>query len=78
MCGIVGYIGTKQASPILLDGLKRLEYRGYDSAGVAVWDGSSVHSIKTKGRVEDLGKLLAKNNLAGSVGIANTRWATYG
>ena len=78
MCGIVGYIGTKQASPILLDGLKRLEYRGYDSAGVAVWDGTSVHSIKTKGRVEDLGKLLAKNNLAGSVGIAHTRWATHG
>lgn len=78
MCGIVGYIGTKKASPILLDGLKRLEYRGYDSAGVAVWDGSKINSIKTKGRVNELGKLMAKQDLAGSVGIAHTRWATHG
>lgn len=78
MCGIVGYIGTKKASPILLDGLKRLEYRGYDSAGVAVWDGSKINSIKTKGRVDELGKLMAKKDLAGNVGIAHTRWATHG
>ncbi len=78
MCGIVGYIGKKQASPILLDGLKRLEYRGYDSAGMAVWNGSGIDALKVKGRVVELEKLLAGHPLTGSVGIAHTRWATHG
>ncbi len=78
MCGIVGYIGKKQASPILLDGLKRLEYRGYDSAGMAVWNGSQIDALKVKGRVAALEKLLAGHPLEGPVGIAHTRWATHG
>lgn len=78
MCGIVGYIGKKQASPILLDGLKRLEYRGYDSAGIAVWNGESIASVKTKGRVDDLVKKLTGREIKGSIGIAHTRWATHG
>ncbi len=78
MCGIVGYIGNKEASPILLDGLKRLEYRGYDSAGMAVWDGQAVNVLKVEGRVKKLDDLLNKHPLAGRVGIAHTRWATHG
>ena len=78
MCGIVGYIGKQQAQPILIDGLKRLEYRGYDSAGIAVWDGQMVNLVKAKGRVDDLVKKLVGKNLSGTVGIAHTRWATHG
>ena len=78
MCGIVGCIGTKKAKPILLDGLRRLEYRGYDSAGLAVWDGQTVNLAKTKGRVADLAELVREQALAGTVGIAHTRWATHG
>lgn len=78
MCGIVGYIGKNSASPILLDGLKRLEYRGYDSAGIAVWDGHQISSPRVKGRVVELAKILAEKELAGNVGIAHTRWATHG
>jgi glucosamine--fructose-6-phosphate aminotransferase (isomerizing) len=78
MCGIVGYIGKKEASPILLDGLKRLEYRGYDSAGMAIWDGAKINLLKVEGRVDQLAKMLAKNPLPGKIGIAHTRWATHG
>ena len=78
MCGIVGYIGKKQARPILLDGLKRLEYRGYDSAGIAVWDGEKINAIKAKGRVDDLIKKIDGQELKGNIGIAHTRWATHG
>lgn len=78
MCGIVGYIGKNQASPILLDGLKRLEYRGYDSAGLAVWDGSKINSHKSEGRVAKLAEMVAQDPLAGTSGIAHTRWATHG
>lgn len=78
MCGIVGYIGKKQAAPILLDGLKRLEYRGYDSAGMAVWDGGKIKILKVQGRVKKLSDLLANNQLSGNIGIAHTRWATHG
>ena len=78
MCGIVGYIGKKQASPILLDGLKRLEYRGYDSAGMAVWDGQDIKVIKVKGRVAQLAMMIKEKPLPGSIGIAHTRWATHG
>lgn len=79
MCGIVGYIGDNSASPILLDGLKKLEYRGYDSAGIAVFKGNEVEVVKTKGRIADLEKKLSsEGNLEGTVGIGHTRWATHG
>jgi len=79
MCGIVGYIGKKKAYPILIKGLKRLEYRGYDSAGVAlVGDNGELHVYKTKGKVSDLEDYAHDKDLSGTVGIAHTRWATHG
>ena len=79
MCGIVGYIGTKQAYPILVNGLKRLEYRGYDSAGVAmINDKGDLNVYKTKGKVADLEAFCSDNYITGMVGIAHTRWATHG
>ncbi|MBI3671575.1 glutamine--fructose-6-phosphate transaminase (isomerizing) [Candidatus Azambacteria bacterium] len=77
MCGIVGYIGKKEALPVLLAGLKRLEYRGYDSAGVAVI-GEKVQLAKSPGRIFKLEKVLEGKNFSGNVGIAHTRWATHG
>ncbi|MBL4662501.1 MAG: glutamine--fructose-6-phosphate transaminase (isomerizing) [Flavobacteriaceae bacterium] len=79
MCGIVGYIGARQAYPIILNGLKRLEYRGYDSAGVALFDGSDVVVSKTKGKVADLEALVKKEiKTDANLGIGHTRWATHG
>jgi glucosamine--fructose-6-phosphate aminotransferase (isomerizing) len=78
MCGIVGYIGPKQAKPILLDGLRKLEYRGYDSAGIAVWDRNQIVMNKTKGRVADLASVVRDTPMEGTLGIAHTRWATHG
>ncbi|WCM41028.1 glutamine--fructose-6-phosphate transaminase (isomerizing) [Flavobacterium sp. CBA20B-1] len=79
MCGIVGYIGTKDAYPIIIKGLKRLEYRGYDSAGVALFNGEQFIASKTKGKVSDLEeRAQAENTLKGSMGIGHTRWATHG
>ncbi len=79
MCGIVGYIGENSASPILLDGLKKLEYRGYDSAGIAVFCGGEAEVVKTKGRIADLeNKLAEEGSVEGTVGIGHTRWATHG
>ena len=78
MCGIVGYIGTKKAEPILINGLLRLEYRGYDSAGVATMEKSGINIIKSKGRVSELEKVPGINDLTGTIGIAHTRWATHG
>ena len=79
MCGIVGYIGTHQAYPILIKGLKRLEYRGYDSAGVAmIGDGGSLNVYKTKGKVDNLTEYCSDKDVTGCVGIAHTRWATHG
>lgn len=79
MCGIVGYIGTKQAYPILVNGLKRLEYRGYDSAGVAmINDKDDLNVYKTNGKVADLEAFCADKDITGTVGIAHTRWATHG
>lgn len=79
MCGIVGYIGKKQAYPILIKGLKRLEYRGYDSAGVAlISDNGDLHVYKTKGKVADLEEYAKEKDLSGTIGIAHTRWATHG
>jgi glucosamine--fructose-6-phosphate aminotransferase (isomerizing) len=78
MCGIVGYIGSRPASPLLLDGLKRLEYRGYDSAGIAVLNGSGVETRKAAGKISRLESLLGADPVHGSSGIAHTRWATHG
>ncbi|HPB26496.1 MAG TPA: glutamine--fructose-6-phosphate transaminase (isomerizing), partial [Bacteroidales bacterium] len=77
MCGIVAYIGPKQAYPILIKGLHRLEYRGYDSAGIAILD-KEMKLFKSKGKVSDLEKIIENVNLKGTIGIAHTRWATHG
>lgn len=79
MCGIVGYIGKEQAAPILLDGLAKLEYRGYDSAGLAVFDGKEIEVVKAKGRLQALRDLTGDGkSLQGTLGIGHTRWATHG
>src|SRR5205807_5983400 len=78
MCGIVGYVGRSEAAPILLDGLRRLEYRGYDSAGVAIVNGDRVETRKCAGRIAELGKLMAAKPPTGTYGISHTRWATHG
>ena len=79
MCGIVGYIGYEEAAPLLIRGLQKLEYRGYDSAGVAVYDGTAVQVVKTKGRLQVLKDLTQDGaTLSGTVGIGHTRWATHG
>ena len=78
MCGIVGYIGTKKASPILINGLLKLEYRGYDSAGISTIEKYGISNMKNKGRVANLYDLDGINDLEGTVGIAHTRWATHG
>ena len=78
MCGIVGYIGTKKACPILLTGLSRLEYRGYDSAGISTIEKYGLSIMKDKGRVKNLENLDGINKLEGTIGIAHTRWATHG
>ena len=79
MCGIVGYIGHREAYPIILKGLKRLEYRGYDSAGIALYDGTDIKLSKTKGKVVDLETKLENDiSTAGTLGIGHTRWATHG
>lgn len=77
MCGIVGYIGDKQAFPILINGLKRLEYRGYDSAGVALFNGT-LQNFKKKGKVSELEDFVKDSNSSGNLGIGHTRWATHG
>ena len=78
MCGIVGYIGEKKAEPILINGLLRLEYRGYDSAGIATIEKNGIKTIKNKGRVAELKASEGINNLSGTIGIGHTRWATHG
>lgn len=78
MCGIVAYIGKKEAYPILIKGLKRLEYRGYDSAGIALLDSGKVNLYKRQGKVSNLEEFAAGKNLAGHAGIGHTRWATHG
>ncbi|MBX6395680.1 MAG: glutamine--fructose-6-phosphate transaminase (isomerizing) [Alicyclobacillaceae bacterium] len=78
MCGIVGYIGARQAQQVLLQGLKKLEYRGYDSAGIAVYDGQVIRVEKRLGRLSNLEEKLNGRGLAGTVGIGHTRWATHG
>lgn len=78
MCGIVGYIGNKKAEPILLEGLTKLEYRGYDSAGLTILENENFKTLKNKGRVKELAQITNPENLAGTIGIAHTRWATHG
>ncbi len=79
MCGIVGYIGHREAYPIIIKGLQRLEYRGYDSAGIALYDGDDINLSKTKGKVDDLKSLSERSiSLKGTLGIGHTRWATHG
>ncbi|MFT4660186.1 MAG: glucosamine--fructose-6-phosphate aminotransferase (isomerizing) [Patiriisocius sp.] len=78
MCGIVGYIGNKPAYPILLKGLKRLEYRGYDSAGVAIINGTELEMYKCKGKVVNLEGIVVEEEMTGTIGIGHTRWATHG
>jgi glucosamine--fructose-6-phosphate aminotransferase (isomerizing) len=78
MCGIVGYIGKQDAAPILLDGLRRLEYRGYDSAGISIRNKEGLRTIKRTGRVENLRKAVLANPHRGDIGISHTRWATHG
>jgi glucosamine--fructose-6-phosphate aminotransferase (isomerizing) len=78
MCGIVGYVGPRVATPLLVEGLKRLEYRGYDSAGVAIMNGAGVETVKEAGKISRLEALLAANPVHGTTGIAHTRWATHG
>ena len=80
MCGITGYIGTRDAYPIVINGLKRLEYRGYDSAGIMMYDGENIHLSKTKGKVSDLEIITDKESKRknGNIGIGHTRWATHG
>ena len=79
MCGIIGFIGGEQAAPILLGGLKKLEYRGYDSAGIAILEDGKIEIAKSKGRLEILSdKIEGGRSFFGTVGIGHTRWATHG
>src|SRR5437764_750661 len=78
MCGIVGYAGRKEAEPILVEGLRRLEYRGYDSAGLATLAGGDLHLRKRAGRIQNLVRHLAEQPAPGCAGISHTRWATHG
>ena len=78
MCGIIGYIGRERVVPLLLEGLKRLEYRGYDSAGIAVLDGEEILRFRRVGKVRELDEDLRGKQIAATVGIGHTRWATHG
>ena len=79
MCGIVGYVGRQPAAPVILEGLRRLEYRGYDSAGISVIENGAIHTAKRKGKIDDgLSPLLEQVPLPGVVGVGHTRWATHG
>ena len=78
MCGIVGYVGSREATPVLMNGLKRLEYRGYDSAGIAILHEGKIKMVKTKGRLAALEGKLNSVDLKGHMGIGHTRWATHG
>ena len=79
MCGITGYIGFREAYPVIINGLQRLEYRGYDSAGIMLYDGKNINLSKTKGKVSDLvSKVGEEISTNGSIGIGHTRWATHG
>jgi len=78
MCGIVAYLGHRQATPILMDGLFRLEYRGYDSAGISVIEKNEMTTYKCQGKVAELDKIVQAKDIEATIGIAHTRWATHG
>ena len=78
MCGIVGYVGQEDSVPIMMKGLKRMEYRGYDSAGLAILKKENIHCVKKMGKVKVLEQALKNSDLSGNIGIAHTRWATHG
>jgi glucosamine--fructose-6-phosphate aminotransferase (isomerizing) len=78
MCGIVGYVGPRSAAPIIVDGLRKLEYRGYDSAGIAIHDGKSIEIVRALGKLARLAEALEKRTLPGGTGVGHTRWATHG
>jgi glucosamine--fructose-6-phosphate aminotransferase (isomerizing) len=78
MCGIVGYLGSRQAAPIILKGLQRLEYRGYDSAGMVLYDNEKLQLFKTRGKVIDLQQLANFETTTQTIGMGHTRWATHG
>jgi glutamine---fructose-6-phosphate transaminase (isomerizing) len=78
MCGIVGYIGHRECATILVEGLRRLEYRGYDSAGVAIWNDGESRVIRCRGKLSQLEALLKPTPPPGKLGIGHTRWATHG
>ena len=78
MCGIVGAVAQRNVSQILLEGLSRLEYRGYDSAGICTIDNNTLNCIKTTGKVKNLKEAVKEKGCPGSIGIAHTRWATHG
>src|SRR3989304_4037277 len=78
MCGIVGYLGNREAVPILIEGLKRLEYRGYDSAGLALYNQERIQVVRVKGKLKALEERVVTNPLSGHVGVGHTRWATHG
>ncbi len=78
MCGIIGYIGPKQATPLLIEGLRRMEYRGYDSSGVALYDGEAVEVRRAAGKIAKLEAAIAADPVDGLTGIGHTRWATHG
>ncbi|HEX9879481.1 MAG TPA: glutamine--fructose-6-phosphate aminotransferase, partial [Candidatus Binatia bacterium] len=78
MCGIVAYIGTREAAPIILESLKKLEYRGYDSAGIAVLNDGEIAIRRSEGKLRNLEALLRHGPLKGTLGIGHTRWATHG
>src|SRR5687768_13268348 len=78
MCGIIGYVGQRDVVPVLLEGLKKLEYRGYDSAGIAVVNGQGVQVIRAEGKLNNLEEKLRDQPLRGTFGMGHTRWATHG
>ena len=78
MCGIVGYVGERASAGVLLDGLRRLEYRGYDSAGIAVHDGNSLRITRAVGKLDNLAQAISVREFPGTMGIGHTRWATHG
>ncbi|MEJ7734159.1 MAG: glutamine--fructose-6-phosphate aminotransferase, partial [Polyangiaceae bacterium] len=78
MCGIVGYVGPSDCSDMLVDGLRRLEYRGYDSAGLAVHDGKKIGVVRSVGKLQNLVVALRERPLLGKLGVGHTRWATHG
>src|SRR6266849_2219299 len=78
MCGIVGYIGPKRVVPVIIEGLRKLEYRGYDSAGIAVVNGTKLEVRRAPGKLRNLEEVLRKSHIEGTYGICHTRWSNYG